>query len=277
MKTKTLFFAAAFALLLALQAGCGDDDGPVAPGDYTPPAPPAGLTSITGDGNVTLMWRSNRESDFEAYNIYWSFDGGSFSLMATTADTNYVDFDVRNGETVYYAVSAFDVYGNESDLSIATFDTPRPTGYDVELTDANVSPTAAGFSFAAGVQGWGVVSADAANADFTFSIGETDGIARLTGGNRTGTRRTLILMWGPTGSFADMNYAPDPADPGSGYLENGSWQAFKGYTYVLQTQEGNFAQVRITNLIDSYVIFDWAYQTDPFNPELTPTLPGTGQ
>lgn len=277
MKRQTLFGIASCAVLFMFLPGCGEDGGPVSSGDYTPPAPPSGLTSITGDGNVTLMWRSNRESDLEAYNTYWSFDGNTFNLMATTADTNYVDMDVRNGETVYYAVSAFDVYGNESSLSVATFDTPRPTGYDVQMSDANVSPATAGFSFAAALQGWGVVSADASNADFYFSIGPTDGIARLTGGNRTGTRTTLIMMWGPTTSFADMNYAPDPTSPGSGYVANGNWQAFAGHTYVLQTQEGNFAQVRITNLIDGYVVLDWAYQTDPYNPELVPSLPGVGK
>jgi hypothetical protein len=274
MTRKTIIFATALAVLLILHAGCGEDGGPISPGDVTPPAPPAGFSSITGDGNVTLMWRSNRESDFEAYNLYWGFDSITFNLMATTADTNYVDMDVRNGETVYYAASAFDVNGNESSLSVATFDTPRPTGYDVQLGDANATPSTAGFSFAAAVQGWGIVSADAANADFYFSVGRTDGVATLTGGNRTGTRTTLIMMWGPTTSFADMNYAPDPATPGSGYVANGSWPAFTGYTYVIQTQEGNFAQVRITNLVDGYAILDWAYQIDPYNPELGPSLPG---
>jgi len=116
--------------------------------------------------------------------------------MATTADTNYVDMDVRNGETVYYAASAFDVNGNESSLSVATFDTPRPTGYDVQLSDANASPSTAGFNFEAAVQGWASSQLMPANADFYFSVGRTDAVATLTGGNRTGTRTTLIMMWG---------------------------------------------------------------------------------
>ncbi len=271
-RKRTVFFLAA-AFLVASLVGCGNDDGPIGPGDYTPPAAPGGLTTITGNENVLLIWRSNNESDLEAYNTYWSFNGTDFNLMSTTADTNYVDMDVRNGETVYYAVSAFDLDGNESELSIATYDTPRPTGYDIQLTDANTSPSTAGFSFQMGLSGTGAISADSQIADFYFSISDPDATPYLRGGNRSGSRVTLIMMWGPTVSFADMNYAPDPTDPLNSYVANGSWPAYTGYTYVLQTQDGNFAQVRITNIIGDYVIFDWAYQTDPYNPELAPSTP----
>ncbi len=256
--------------------GCGDNGGPVDPVDAFAPAAPVGLITITGDGNVTLIWRSNLEPDIEAYNTYWSFDGSTFNLMATTADTNYVDMDVRNGETVYYAVSAFNIYGNESELSYATFDTPRPAGYDVELSDAETSPSSAGFSFTRGLLGQGVISSDSQVADFFFFVGENDGIPYIQGGNSSGSRTSLILMWGPTVSFADMNYAPDPDDPGSGYQVNGVFQALEGYTYVLLTADGNYAQVRITNVVGDTLIFDWAYQTDPGNPELGPRVPGPG-
>lgn len=263
------------ASVFVLATGCGDDGGPVTPVDSIPPSAPRGLTTITGDENVTLIWRSNTEADLEAYNVYWSFNGSDFNLTATTADTNFVDFDVRNGETVYYAVSAFDLSGNESALSIATFDTPRPAGYDVQLSDANTSPATAGFSFEGALSGQGGISADSQSADFYFYIGEPESTPYIKGGNRTGTRTTLIMMWGPTASFADMTYAPDPSDPGSNYEQNGAFPAYTGYTYVLQTEDGNFAQVRITNLISDYMIFDWAYQTDPYNPELVPSVPLT--
>jgi hypothetical protein len=80
-------------------------------------------------------------------------------------------------------------------------------------------------------------------------------------------------MWGPTASFADMNYAPDPGDPASGYVVNGTFTAYEGYTYVMLTADGNYAQVRVTNIIGDTLIFDWAYQTDPGNPELGPRMP----
>jgi len=258
-----------------LTFSCGDDGGPVDPGDIYAPTAPVGLIPITGDQNVLLYWRSNLETDLEAYNVYWSFNSTEFNLMATTVDTNYVDMDVRNGETVYYAVSAFDVNGNESELSIATFDTPRPAGYDIQLTDANASPSTAGFSFERALSGEGGISADSQNADFYFYLGEPDETPYIKGGNRTGTRNTNIMMWGSTNSFADMTYAPDPNAPLNSYVMNGSWPAYTGYTYVLQTQDGNFAQVRITNLIGDYMIFDWAYQTAPYNPELAPSVPRT--
>jgi len=275
MRNKNLISKFVFSLLIMLTFSCGDDGGPIDPGDIYAPIAPEGLIPITGDENVLLYWRANTEEDLEAYNVYWSFNGTSFNLMSTTADTNYVDMDVRNGETIYYAVSAFDVYGNESELSIATFDTPRPAGYDIQLTDANTSPATAGFSFTLALSGEGGISADSFNTDFYFYISEPDGTPYIKGGNRPGTRTTLIMMWGQTNSFADMTYAPDPNAPGSSYSMNGSWPVYTGYTYVLQTQNGNYAQVRITNLISDHMVFDWAYQTAPYNPELAPLAPGT--
>ncbi len=112
------------AALLAGLAGCNDDDDCVCCGpDLTAPASPRGLYSITGDDKVTLVWLANTEPDLESYGIWWStaYDG-EYHLLATVApsgeyDEEYVDGAIRNGETSFYAVTALDVTGNESDLS----------------------------------------------------------------------------------------------------------------------------------------------------------------
>ena len=74
---------------------------------------------------------------------------------------------------------------------------------------------------------------------------------------------------GTTASLSDVDYAPGTGDPG--WVLNGPVTLALNHTYVLQTEEGNYAQVRVTNLIDEYMIFDWAYQLDPYNPELGPS------
>lgn len=42
---------------------------------------------------------------------------------------------------------------------------------------------------------------------------------------------------------------------------------------MFYTLEGNYAKIRMTAVSDSYVTFDWAYQTNPNNPELAPPAP----
>ena len=49
----------------------------------------------------------------------------------STDASRYVDDDVRNGSTYFYAVSAYDYDGNESELSPEqVYDTPRPSGIE---------------------------------------------------------------------------------------------------------------------------------------------------
>jgi hypothetical protein len=260
-----------FFILLILPAGCGGGSNPSGPiYDTTPPSPPSGLHSVTGDGFVSLTWDSNREPDLEAYNIYYSFDDVNFYLTATTADTNYIDMDVRNGGTYYYAVSAFDTLGNESALSKeSVFDTPRPTGYDVQLTSNSTDPSTSAFSFqlATTIMS-GVTASSDPKADFYFQYDSDSGQRWLYGGN-TQSRNTRIIDMGTTSGFSDVDYAPDSSDPG--WVLNGPVSLVLNHTYVLQTEDGNYAQVRVTNLIDVYMVFDWAYQLDPYNRELIPS------
>jgi fibronectin type 3 domain-containing protein len=86
--------------------------------DTEPPAVPRGVISITGDQKVTIAWYPNHESDLSGYNLYRSMSENSgYFIIATTNQPQYVDFDVVNGQTYYYAVTAFDFPGNESELS----------------------------------------------------------------------------------------------------------------------------------------------------------------
>ncbi len=260
-----------FFICLVLLTGCdgGSEPHGVAV-DSTPPAAPLGFRSITGDNCVILSWYSNSEPDLDAYNIYYSFDDINFYLTATTADTNYVDMDVRNGNTYFYAVTAFDIYGNESPLSKwSVFDTPRPTGYDVQLINNLSDPSRSAFSFQLATSyASGVTASSDPKTDFYFQISEGSGTRYLYGGN-TQLRDTWIIDTGTTASLSDVDYAPDIGDPG--WVLNGPVLLVLNHTYVLQTEEGNYAQIRVTNLVDEYVIFDWAYQLDPYNPELAPS------
>jgi fibronectin type 3 domain-containing protein len=127
-------FAFAIVGLAALAlAGCNDDVVHVEDG---PPAVPTGVTTITGDGQVQILWYPVREDDVAGYGVYRSFaTDGRYDRIATVhgvENTSLVDDSVTNGVTYYYAVDAFDRAGHESALSYEdAFDTPRPAGTGV--------------------------------------------------------------------------------------------------------------------------------------------------
>ncbi|MGH2566948.1 MAG: hypothetical protein ACRDGA_01295, partial [Bacteroidota bacterium] len=117
--------------------------------DRTAPTPPRGIRTVSLDNAVEISWLSNPEPDIAGYNIWVSdrYDG-RYQLIGKTPQTRYTDGDARNGVTYYYALSAYDVNGNESDLSSEeVYDTPRPEGYGVQLLDYRVAPNSAGYDF----------------------------------------------------------------------------------------------------------------------------------
>lgn len=92
--------------------------------DNLGPAAPAPFTGQYTAGQATLHWQPNHEADLAGYRLYRgltpSFVANSASLVATLADTTYVD---QFGEFACYRLTAVDLHGNES-AAIAL----KPTG-----------------------------------------------------------------------------------------------------------------------------------------------------
>jgi hypothetical protein len=105
------------------------------------------------------MWRSR---DNETFNL----------LERVSADEfRYVDRDVQNGITYYYAVSALDFDGNESELSPENIsDTPRPSGKNVTLNDFSLLPKRSGFDFSQPERG--AIPWDSPTTDVYFGLTE---------------------------------------------------------------------------------------------------------
>jgi len=118
----------------------------------SPPHTVDGVYSVTGDGQVTIYWRANQESDIAYYKVYRNLSPtGTFSLVGSTPQTSFVDTGVANGNTYFYAVSAVDHAGQESaELSFENvFDTPRPEGFGVSLNNTFVTDPQSGWDFSA--------------------------------------------------------------------------------------------------------------------------------
>ena len=49
-------------------------------------------------------------------------------------------------------------------------------------------------------------------------------------------------------------------------------ELIEGHIYAIYTPDGNFAKLQVRKLSDDAVVFDWAYQTEPENVQLAPSL-----
>ena len=236
-------------------SGCNETTAPSR--DVTPPAAPRGLFSVTGDGEVTLRWLSNTESDLAGYRIYEApcAEGPDcpYDRVGSTSATQFVVNGLANGVTRYFAVAAVDAAGNESALSIENwFDTPRPEG-SATLGNYQNSPAGSGWDF----------------SDFVARSGDdplTDVFFADNGSI------SMMFAWDVATDIQDAGYATnlDAVDyaPDGGWSPTGSVELIPGHCYVVWTRDNHFAKFRVTGLSANVVSFDWAYQTDPGNPEL---------
>lgn len=240
------------------------------------PPPPRGVYSVNYDEIVQICWVANYESDMWGYNVYRSnTPDGLYSPIGTVyveasnpVDYCYEDVDTGNGIHYYYAVSAFDTSGAESDLIVeeVVSGTPRPEG-QLTLYDRVSVPTLSGFDFypdlASTAQSWNDPATD-------FYFENNVGTPRLV----TYRAGVEIQDYGFASNFDAIGYAP--AD---GWAPWGSAEAVARHMYILMLLEGSathYAKIYVTEVTSTFVTFYWAFQTDPGNPDLAPPAPGRG-
>jgi len=258
-----------FAVVLIIQ-GCTFKSDEVIVGDNSAPAAPRGVYSISGDGQVVVKWYPNQEKDLEGYVIYRSLTkNGDYKELDTVGDkvTSYVDDNVKNGTTYYYAVSAIDFDDNESDLSPEIVeDTPRPEGEEVKLMDYIVEPSRSGFDFSEYDRG--PQAYDKKNVDIYFGVDTDISVPYIYTDNDI-----KMQDLGYTDSMDEVDISPTKG------FTTLFVEAIIGHTYAFLTPDGHYAKVRITdvyvdwvgnNVRDAWVKFDWAYQLQTDNPDLAP-------
>ncbi len=90
-------------------------------GSNSAPAPPKNLTASAGNGQVTLRWNKNTESDFLRYRIYGGTSSTPTIKMDSTTggitDTTKTIAGLANGTTYYFRITAVDSAGLESGYS----------------------------------------------------------------------------------------------------------------------------------------------------------------
>ena len=259
-------------------AACSSDS--TGPG-RTPEAPDE-LTSTTLDGAVALTWSDNPfQSDpdiFEAYAVHsarYDLDAdqcGSWRLVGTTVAPEFVVGALTNGVPRCFYVSAVSIDGLESESSPLTHDTPRPDARNVAIFARQQQDAGAGFRFWEDLNGDGnvqraelgrVVAGSSVAADFTVER-DVSGALFLT----PAVAGVEVALYGnaPVEDLTSITVAPD-----AGYDPAGI-EALPGWGYVFQIDDGgaffSYGAVRVTHVGQNLLILDWAYQTDPGNPEL---------
>jgi hypothetical protein len=275
-------------LVLVLIAACSSDQ--TAPA--IPPDVPAFLVGTTLDGAVALTWTDNSytsdPTNFESYLIYsTSYDleldlcGTSWGLEGTTVAPEFVVGALVNGTPRCFAVSASSRAGAESARSATVWDTPRPDSRNVLLFARQTQDPESGFRF------WDDLNADSrvqdnelglvragSSSTIDFSVErDVDGFLFLEP-VRTGTG---VEFYGPVpvGDLTSIDLAPctpDSSVDGCAPYEVTPIEASPGFGYVFETDGGDgfarFGAVRVTHVGQTFLILDWAFQTDPGNPQL---------
>jgi len=73
-----------------------------------------------------------------------------------------------------------------------------------------------------------------------------------------------IHDFGYIDSIDNIDYAPL-----NGWSQTGKVEAIAGHGYIIWTKDNHFAKIRINSIYDNHIIFDWAYQSEKGNSELS--------
>jgi hypothetical protein len=100
------------------------------------------LTGSVHSAQVTLAWDPNTEPDIAGYRIYYGLASDQYSSSVDVGNqTSYTVASLADGQTYYFAATAYDRYGDESDFSNElALNIPVPCTYMVSPTSQSFAP-----------------------------------------------------------------------------------------------------------------------------------------
>jgi hypothetical protein len=269
------------ALLAA--AACSDNNGS---GPGSTPEAPTTLTSVSLDGAIALTWSDNAyltdPGNFQNYRIYSTSEnidadppvcGTSFRLEGTTVAPEFVVGALTNGVPRCYTVTAVSVDGFESDRSPLRGDTPRPDARNVAIFARQTQNAGSGFRFWDDLNGDGAVQAgelglvrDGSSPVIDFAVDRDAANDLFLTPIRAGTGVEYWDSTAPVEDLTSVDFAPNQQ------YRTTPIQAVPGFGYVFEMSAADghprYGAVRVTHVGQTFLILDWAFQTDPGNPEL---------
>ncbi len=245
---------------------------------------PSSLTSTSLNGAIHLAWSDNpfrsAPDGFRQYRVYstsFSLDdglcGATWFLEGTTVAPEFLAGALVNGAPRCFGVSAESIEGWESLWSPLRADTPRPDARNVLMYAFQADETRSGFRFFQDANGDGQVGAlelgivaDGNRTDIDFWVDRDGNGDFFFVPERPGTEIALYSSQ-PIDDLTSIDIAPE-----TGFSRQ-AIQAVPGFGYVFQMDGGDgfarFGAIRVTHVGQDFMIFDWSYQTDPGNPELS--------
>ena len=242
------------------------------------PAPPTALDGVGLDDAAFLRWTAPANPGaVSKYVVYLTSVNGTASLYQAgqTDGTGFLDQRAENGARFGYRVATLDSLGHYSNLSSEVFVMPRPD-FSGELVYAFAdSAAASGFRFQPDEADNPIVAGTSTSAHWRL---ESDlagwRIVPLNGSQVTEFGRTTALVCGPG---ADAGCTAARVAPTAGYT-TAAIPVDAEYSYVFRVTgsdgQPHFAVLRVTMLGtdqtgNDLMIFDWAYQTRPNEPQLS--------
>jgi hypothetical protein len=264
-----------------------DGAGFETPSDYSvevfvpqpiPPPTPAEIAVVSLDDANYLKWSDNARSadDFSFYRVYFEEAGGGEFLLGETDSEGFLDLLAVNGLTYRYFVTAVDDQGHESGGSVSAEGTPRPDYHGEWLYDYFDQRDLSGFRFQMDESTNPITAGDASDRHFRLEV--DDAGWWLVPGPGTEVYPTEFATTAlKCGVAADEGCVDVNRAPVSGYVVQ-DMPLFPQTSYVLRVRgddgQTHYGVVRVEMLgfdqnDDALMIFDWAYQIQANNPDLT--------
>lgn len=102
--------------------------------------------------NVSLIWEASADPSVVGYNIYYGGQNGNYTNTTSVGNsTNAVVSGLVEGSTYYFAVTAYDAYGDESPFS-NQISYIVPGILDITLGATSTNPAAIRFPVSSGQQ-----------------------------------------------------------------------------------------------------------------------------
>jgi hypothetical protein len=262
--------AVGICLLMVAAVGCNTNSSCDPCGgrciDTQPPAVPTGVRSITGDGYVVVEWNPVIVDDLEGYGVYSArtYDGLYTRIgdVAWDEPTEFWDEGLTNGVTYFYAVDAYDISGNESNLSYEWVDdTPRPEGWDLYWMTRQFKPNEAGIAIMPEQYDTIVILPYNNSAAQYYLTRPAGGLMRIVP-----LKGNQIQDFGYTYSEDDISEAP--VDGWSSSPDG--VEVILEHTYILRTTSGYYGKIRVEEMGPNWAIVYWAFQGQQWSTELAP-------
>jgi hypothetical protein len=94
---------------------------------------------------ITISWNANSDENLNGYRVHYGTQSRDYEYIQDVGNiTRYVISDLEEGETYYFAATAYDLYGNESDYSQEVSYTVPTTSTEEETSTPDPEPIAQG-------------------------------------------------------------------------------------------------------------------------------------